>query len=73
MKLMSRSFAVAIVVLCAIFASAEPRPPLPPWPERALNAWRFNDAAEFGAARTAPLDFQNVFSVESWSGYSLAV
>ncbi len=44
---LERNFStLALVLLCAFLTSevsAKPRPPLPPWPEQALNVWHFDE------------------------------
>jgi hypothetical protein len=50
---------------------AEPRPPLPPWPEEALVRWQFDDPyQQRGADGRFPV-LLDPFRAESWSGYSL--
>lgn len=52
---------------------AKPRPALPPVPERCLLSLRFNQTNWWGDLRPAPLAFDNVQVVESWSGYAFHV
>ena len=59
--------------VAAVSALAAPRPPLPPFPEPALNSWRFDTQTWLTNPRTAPLAFDNIPIVESWSGYALRV
>ena len=59
-------------ILCAAgSAFADPRPPLPPFPEQVLSRWRFNDTEEWSSKGTAPISVQNVQWLESWSGHSV--
>ena len=48
-----------------------PRPPLPPYPERYQQAWRFDDPAWRIQGGWDTLGFLNLKLRESWSGYSL--
>jgi hypothetical protein len=54
-------------------SSYKARPALPPMPERTLNFWRFDSADWWLTPRTAPLAWENVVLVPSWSGYALQV
>jgi hypothetical protein len=54
-------------------ASAEPRSPLPPWPEETLRIWQFDEplrAYETNQTGGALIVDSSVW-VESWSGYAL--
>jgi hypothetical protein len=69
-----RRFALPIALIaiaCTFDAPAKPRPPLPPYPERALKSWRFDDDLWRTNAATAPLAAINLSFVESWSGHAL--
>jgi hypothetical protein len=46
---------VLLVWLSALAIQATPRPPLPPWPDRALNSWRFDDSLSWGGPLSPPL------------------
>jgi hypothetical protein len=48
-----------------------PRPPLPPYPERYLQAWRFDDPAWLITGGWGTLAALNLQQRESWSGYAL--
>ncbi len=60
-----------ILGLSTIFASARPRPPMPPYPEQSLNSWRFNGTSWLTNLHTAPLVYDNLQLIESWSGHAL--
>ncbi len=60
-----------ILALSTIFASARPRPPMPPYPEQSLNSWRFDGTTWLTNIRTSPLIYDNLQLVESWSGHAL--
>ena len=60
-----------ILMLSTAFASARPRPPMPPYPEKNLNSWRFDGTGWLTNTRTAPLVYDNLQLVESWSGHAL--
>ncbi|MCI0746639.1 MAG: hypothetical protein L0Y58_14660 [Verrucomicrobia subdivision 3 bacterium] len=50
---------------------AEPRPPLPPFPERQLYSWRFDDPDWIIKPSSNALIAENLAFAESWSGYAL--
>ncbi len=60
-----------ILTLSTVFAMARPRPPMPPYPEQSLNSWRFDGTSWLTNTRTAPLVYDNLQLVESWSGHAL--
>ncbi len=44
---------------------------MPPYPEKSLNSWRFDGTGWLTNTRTAPLIYDNLQLVESWSGHAL--
>ena len=44
---------------------------MPPYPELSLNSWRFDGTSWLTNIRTAPLVYDNLQLVESWSGHAL--
>ncbi len=44
---------------------------MPPYPEQSLNSWRFDGTGWLTNTRTAPLVYNNLQLVESWSGHAL--
>ncbi len=44
---------------------------MPPYPEQSLNSWRFDGTSWLTNTRTAPLVYDNLQVVESWSGHAL--
>jgi hypothetical protein len=56
---------------CAPFVNAAPRPALPPFPERTLMRWTFDEALERGVESAWVWDAWPGPVVESWSGYAL--
>src|SRR5262245_15061709 len=67
----TRLASLVCIFISATAALSLPRPPLPPLPERQqLNAWGFDGTNWLSLADSAPLAFENVQLVESWSGYA---
>ena len=64
-----------LLLLCtvALPALAAPRSPLPPFPERALNTWRFDDQGSWGGPLSPPLALVGTRVQEGGSGYALRV
>ena len=59
------------MVLLSQSLEGMPRPPLPPYPERYQQAWRFDDPAWLIHGGWDALGFLNLELRESWSGYAL--
>jgi hypothetical protein len=59
------------ILSLAQLVHAMPRPPLPPYPERYLQAWRFDDPAWLITGGWGTLAALNLQQRESWSGYAL--
>lgn len=53
-------------------AIARPRPAMPPYPERVLGYWRFDDTNLVSLASSSGFQ-HNVVLVEGWSGYALSM
>jgi hypothetical protein len=77
---MRTSFSVAkpsVWLGLAIFAGllqpvwSAPRSPLPPWPERHLREWRFDEALQQYPPGQWPAVIEEADLVEGWSGYAL--
>lgn len=67
---------VGIVVISMLIgfspaAHTAPRQPLPPWPERALARWGFDNDLLRVPIGNAALGLAGSSRVESWSGYAL--
>jgi len=62
---------VFFTTLAIPFATARPRPPLPPPFEPFLQLWRFNAPLSLETAITEGVLADNVTAVENWSGYAV--
>ena len=75
MKTLTKSvvylLSTALFLAIAQLATAKPRPAGPPYPEKNLNAWRFDNTNLLTGAGTTYLAQQNARLAESWSGYAL--
>jgi hypothetical protein len=70
-RLADTGFPLALLLILAGEAWSKPRPPLPPLPERSTFFLRCDQTNWWGDLRPAPLVFDNIQLVESWSGYAL--
>ena len=74
MKLLNLVFATSLTfTVCVDSLLAAPRQPLPPFPERALNSWRFDNEGTWGGPLSPPLALQGTKVEEGGSGYALHV
>ena len=68
MKILIKAGIASLVFYCAQPAKAAPRGPVPPWPEKSLATFGWDEAYWFIPARQRAIGAEQADVAESWSG-----